>query len=492
MTTPKTIQSKPLAPSLKYLGLMFFILELSILLLFLQGFGGNEQGADLVVVLFAIPPVLQLIGLLLLKDVLLESFYSLISFLSSGLYFVSLLYYMLQPKATSYSGWLCILASAGLVVLAFCLTSLTFRDSEGMLDPESGKVSMRAWLEKSSIMRRVAASIGTSPSGEILVFLAFFISIGYLLGFALAFHDRNLTTQGLLPGLIADSIPRREDVRHERPDMRRVLFFKEGSAKVEFEPRDIRDKPEPDPAMRNQSALEEIINELSGPERLPFRVTLIAHSDERMLSPRAQYRSNYELAEARANNVRATVLDLLSKRKIDVSRNIEWLVVPLPEPSSRDGNEDSANQRAVEVLVRLLPQEVGVSSRPQIRLLTLLEHIYFSMYTITTTGYGDIKPSTPYAMFVCTLENLYEVFFMVVFFNVLLSPKARARRRTIEDSNPVEKEATENAPLGKNPDSESTSAAAVLVQPKSADSESHSRMDASPSKKRENRKKRRR
>lgn len=166
--------------------------------------------------------------------------------------------------------------------------------------------------------------------------------------------------------------------------------------------------------------------------------------------------------------------------------------MPLPEPSSRDGHEDSANQRAVEVLVRILPQEDGVTGRPQIRLLNLLEHIYFSMYTITTTGYGDIKPSTPYAMFVCTIENLYEVFFMVVFFNVLLSPKARAGRPTIEDSSPVEKPATEDAPLGRNPDTESTSRAVVLVQPESADSDFHPRIDARPSKKRENRKKRRR
>jgi hypothetical protein len=43
------------------------------------------------------------------------------------------------------------------------------------------------------------------------------------------------------------------------------------------------------------------------------------------------------------------------------------------------------------------------------------------MYTITTTGYGDIKPQTPYAKFLCTTANMTEFFFIVVFFNTLLS-----------------------------------------------------------------------
>lgn len=300
MTKPKTIQSKSPAYSLHYLALMLFFLELLILLLFLQGFSENEPGAVLVVVLFAIPPVFQFIGLLVLKDVLLKRLYFVLSFLSSGFYFASLLYYMFETKPSAYSGWACIAASAMLVAIAFSLTSATFQDTKTTAG--------------NSAVKRLAASIGTSPSSEMLVYLAFFVSIGYLLGFALAFHDRNLTTQGSLPGLIADSIPRREDVHSERPDMRQVLFFKPGSAKIELEPRDIRDMREMDSATQNQSALEKIISELSGLERLRFRVTLIGHSDEQMLS-RGQYRSNYELAEARANSVRATVLDLLSKMK---------------------------------------------------------------------------------------------------------------------------------------------------------------------------------
>ena len=69
-------------------------------------------------------------------------------------------------------------------------------------------------------------------------------------------------------------------------------------------------------------------------------------------------------------------------------------------------------------------------SRSQYQLLPLLPHVYFAIYTITTTGYGDIQPATPFAMFVCTLANLYEIFFLVIFFNVLLSPKVRRRNES--------------------------------------------------------------
>jgi hypothetical protein len=58
--------------------------------------------------------------------------------------------------------------------------------------------------------------------------------------------------------------------------------------------------------------------------------------------------------------------------------------------------------------------------------MALMDYLYFAIYTITTTGYGDIKPITPYAKFLCTLANITEFFFIVVFFNTLLSLK-RAR-----------------------------------------------------------------
>lgn len=59
--------------------------------------------------------------------------------------------------------------------------------------------------------------------------------------------------------------------------------------------------------------------------------------------------------------------------------------------------------------------------------LNLLDYVYFTVYTITTTGYGDIQPKTPQTKFISSLANLIEVFFLVVFFNALLSFTGRSR-----------------------------------------------------------------
>lgn len=140
------------------------------------------------------------------------------------------------------------------------------------------------------------------------------------------------------------------------------------------------------------------------------------------------YLSNYELGEARAVAVRLTILKLLAERSDSGGRNIEWLVVPLSEST----DETSERRRSVEVSVQPLPSVLEPSSLMrsgvQFQLQPLIMYVYFAMYTVTTTGYGDIKPSTSYSMFICTLANIYEIFFLVIFFNVLLSPKARTLR----------------------------------------------------------------
>ncbi|MBI3336313.1 hypothetical protein HYZ98_01960 [Candidatus Peregrinibacteria bacterium] len=74
----------------------------------------------------------------------------------------------------------------------------------------------------------------------------------------------------------------------------------------------------------------------------------------------------------------------------------------------------SGNSSEAYSLIKKVESELGPS-------LNLMGYIYFTTYTITTTGYGDIKPMTGYARFVVTLTNMFEVVFLVIFFNVLLS-----------------------------------------------------------------------
>lgn len=93
--------------------------------------------------------------------------------------------------------------------------------------------------------------------------------------------------------------------------------------------------------------------------------------------------------------------------------------------------DPSGRKRAVEVyfynaLASSQESQSQLGSRRGAKRMALLDYVYFAMYTITTTGYGDIRPITPYTKFLCALANMTEFFFIVVFFNTLLS-----LRRTI-------------------------------------------------------------
>jgi hypothetical protein len=53
--------------------------------------------------------------------------------------------------------------------------------------------------------------------------------------------------------------------------------------------------------------------------------------------------------------------------------------------------------------------------RPQ-----LLDYLYFLICTTMTTGYGDLQPVSPFAKLTVSLANLAEVFFIVIFFNIVV------------------------------------------------------------------------
>jgi hypothetical protein len=166
-----------------------------------------------------------------------------------------------------------------------------------------------------------------------------------------------------------------------------------------------------------------------------IRVTIVGFSDASQVKG-TPYKSNYELAEARAQNTKQVILDRLGGRSKETSwDNIEWSSVSL-------SNEPHASEKIVKVKLESAPQDSASlllkSEHPNP--LNLLDYVYFANYTITTTGYGDIVPTTAYAKFICSFANIVEVFFLVVFFNVLVSLRRstptrnlRLRHRDVED-----------------------------------------------------------
>jgi hypothetical protein len=164
----------------------------------------------------------------------------------------------------------------------------------------------------------------------------------------------------------------------------------------------------------------------------------------------AAYLSNYELSQARAENVRHKILQRLNNGEDYTWRNIEWLCLSksseveasrlvdivrdgaskkgMHHKTSRPVANILSDERFVEVQIdRQFAQATSLQmdhlNADTAQEHDLMDYIYFANYTITTTGYGDIVPLTPYSKFVCSLANICEVFFLVVFFNALLSVK---------------------------------------------------------------------
>ena len=51
--------------------------------------------------------------------------------------------------------------------------------------------------------------------------------------------------------------------------------------------------------------------------------------------------------------------------------------------------------------------------------LDLLDYIYFAVYIITTTGYGDIIPLSPFARFVVSNRRIFTSCFLLRSFSIL-------------------------------------------------------------------------
>jgi len=159
-------------------------------------------------------------------------------------------------------------------------------------------------------------------------------------------------------------------------------------------------------------------------------VELRGHADTtppRPIDSRLVYFSNAELAKQRAQNVETSLRALVKESTAGiVPIEIEWktygvasensFLDPTRRYSPREG------YRSVEVQVVHRPER---TLRQEIRALAthdrldLLDYIYFTVYTITTTGYGDIIPLSSFARFVVSIANLYELFFVAIIFNIV-------------------------------------------------------------------------
>ncbi len=186
------------------------------------------------------------------------------------------------------------------------------------------------------------------------------------------------------------------------------------------------------------------------------RVILIGQGDNDPVANLQHYKSNYELSEARVQTIRYKITEALKNESDSAAwHNLEWLTLPSSDEnladdvlkkifddqkklSSKKNELIYMNKRIVSASI--VPIQGDIASlqmqqhkRTLFKELNLMDYMYFSIYTITTTGYGDIIPTTAYAKFVISIANICEVLFLVVFFNALVSIRGDKRKDPNED-----------------------------------------------------------
>lgn len=166
-----------------------------------------------------------------------------------------------------------------------------------------------------------------------------------------------------------------------------------------------------------------------------YQIEIRGHANDTRLNTEA-YGSNYEISKQRADQVENLIAEVFedATRGLDAPA-VRWLTYGVSnEPSFLEpGVPPDAKPLEALLSVELQVQKVGDSfgdhrlraAQSDRRDLELLDYLYFTVYTITTTGYGDITPTSAYAKAVVTIANLIELLFVVVLVNVIANTRPR-------------------------------------------------------------------
>ena len=250
----------------------------------------------------------------------------------------------------------------------------------------------------------------------LVFFFSSFLAVTYHLSFAFAFYDKLELCNGSSAFQYQSLFMEKRQIESYSPNIERYcrsILFEEGSAVVDEEHEKII------------SQLCKEIKEIEQYENCKVGINLAGHTSSPSL--RKDYNTNYELAEARMKNVQWHIINTLYSNERQL-HNIEWTLIPIVSEGdflckSEEKKKDASNDKQQRVEIILLPIKEKYLDFSEIQIknkkLLLMDYIYFTIYTITTTGYGDIIPVTSQAKFISSIANLYELFFIVVFFNIL-------------------------------------------------------------------------
>ena len=314
--------------------------------------------------------------------------------------------------------------------------------------------------------------------GLLLFGLASFIGVSNLMGMSLMLHDHLMRINkndsyclALVKNISESSIRKHDQIQQIKTEQEETekdisqkkqmhyLWFLEGQAKVIYLPEKyieflndktskvlINEKEPPSVdniSRRNAWTLSQIVNIISVYYKKGVQVGLDIEGradDVRVDDNNSEYASNFELsrkrAEASSMMVRKLVVAHCQNTQDDKDiKMLHPIVRDVTYGAGNDfasaGEEEKKGQRYWVALIDIVPMRIFTKKAVNIALdaqgfplvneqIKFLDYLYFAMYTITTTGYGDMAPVTPWAKFITIILNVYELIYIVIFFNVLL------------------------------------------------------------------------
>ena len=403
-------------------------------------------------------------------------FYNVTMIVSVALYCGAWIFYSLSSYVDLSLWALSLFCIIGIIIQFGILCYVTYTIMEISHKQKKYRLFLKSGLE-------------LSPFWRFAHFFAIFMSISFLFGFAFAFHDLEYRKIYKKPALLVENIASDEDIEKEiekkNEEERRkkevlnldsppvlsddllnpqpfCFYFESGRANMivvekdagYFEPKNDTDRLEFMRFKKNFDNLGELTKQINANKSKSIpRLILIGSADDEPINTTSRvravgnstvnlYPSNYELSEARIQVTQNEITKKVYKQNNGKWQHIDWVLVGHSNEEYINQKKDSENQikkcqdiiynnegknngkRAVAVYLHFIsPEEIATSNK----IPNLMDYIYFSIYTITTTGYGDIKPATRYAKFLVSLENFFEVFFLVCFMNTLMALKSEPK-----------------------------------------------------------------